>query len=318
MFRKIRIALTIAISALAISGCGKSENEKAKEKADDGNAKIQRMSAISKELKVYSVDINMKAPTSGPDLSISQINLVEKRLNEYVSLGQGVLRIGKEKNVLLTSEIGIRMGIENAKTHLELLKGQRAQWRTSKSTLDRTTRSSRSAVALSDKDYQEFRKRFGSESDSKVILAIESLKTRYPQLISSNSAENRAGKQDLRLVSDSDLIESTKQVELVLAFGRDCFNFLDHGGMNLSLEETRVLESSCKNVSQFGSRLNTFLNAEAIRRNLSKTALLDDNSELLKAVSLQIGSKPGPAIQVKPTPAYLDVKPAPAATVQEI
>ncbi len=113
------------ICALLIS-CGKSEEQKKKEKIDDAEDKIERLNEISSELSTdYSVIISASSSTlySSSDsdfganlnrLRQSECLKGKKLLEKYISLGNDVLDVANDKGVYYADKTKLENAVDNA------------------------------------------------------------------------------------------------------------------------------------------------------------------------------------------------------------
>jgi len=88
--------LPLLVLAILFS-CGKSEEQKAQEAVDDGNAKIQRMNDIANELSGHGLNIGSYSLSSevadAEELDLKTCQKVDQLLQEYASLGPSVLGV---------------------------------------------------------------------------------------------------------------------------------------------------------------------------------------------------------------------------------
>ncbi|HVK61389.1 MAG TPA: hypothetical protein VM432_07555 [Bdellovibrionales bacterium] len=107
----------------ALAACGKTQAEKTKEKVDTTNSKVERMNAIGQDLKEDGIYLgSYYKPFSVPtDLTEAQVRVATKKLKECIRLGNDVLDVGNDDDVIFTGKADVERYIENARTYLKLL-----------------------------------------------------------------------------------------------------------------------------------------------------------------------------------------------------
>ncbi len=124
-----KFVLSIA-TAIIFVGCSKSESNK----VDDANAKIRRMNEIASILDAKQV-IFTTSSMQMPNMTASEIEYVEKLLVEYITLGEQVLAVASDPDVVFLESEKMSTQISIAQAQLSIVrsyKGQKLQQELSK------------------------------------------------------------------------------------------------------------------------------------------------------------------------------------------
>lgn len=110
--------------ALALVGCGKTDQQKAQENVDNVNQRVPRLETLRLALRDKGLFIDSVQAKTPPDaMSDDTLNEARAQLTEFIKIGNEVINYSSQPNVYYAGQEDVRLMVQNCRNYLDKLKG---------------------------------------------------------------------------------------------------------------------------------------------------------------------------------------------------